>query len=513
MKKLTGFFALMLMLKSVSAQMYPDNIYADSAFTPFIYGVASGDPLQNAVIIWTKVEPGTERVETNIPLRWQVASDSSFTTLVNSGEVTATSENDFTAKADVTNLQPGHHYFYRFISADGKFSQTGRAQTLPDDSVKHFRLAVVSCSSIWAGYFNAYQRIAERSDIDFVIHLGDYAYDFADKKQLNRMPAEYPKDVSSLKEWRERHTYYLLDPDLRVARQNKTWIALWDNHDTDCESPGTVAEAIQSFFEYLPVRIPDNTDLTRIYRTFHFGALADLTMIDMHLFRGKEEYASGKKCVLGLKQDDWLKAELKKSNATWRLIGNQEMMSDWLSEGAPKFVASKRGDGRVFDPSNWNGFPEDRQRLYDFIDTNNIDNVVVLTGDIHMSFVMNLTGYPKDKTRYSKRTGEGAIGVEITGPSISRINMKEAGVPAAFIPLVQRVSRNLNPHHVWCKFTQHGYFTLDVTPEKCLAEFWYVPIEKKTDSQKFGRGYTVRSGVNHWDKKPNLSRGKSTFPK
>lgn len=498
----------------LAAQQYPQNIFADSAYAPFLYGVASGDPLRDRVIIWTKVEPFTwsDSGQTEVLLRWQIAEDSSFTATINEGEVRTNAEKDYTAKADATGLQPGKRYYYRWITADGKISRTGRARTLPDDSVKQFKLAVVSCSSIWAGFFNAYSRIAERNDIDFLLHVGDYVYDFADEKQLNRMPAEYPKDVSSLKEWRERHTYYLLDPDLRAARQYKTWFALWDNHDTDIEPPGKTEEAIRAFYEYLPIRMPDENHPERIYRKFQFGTLADLHLIDMHLFRGKEEYEPGKKSVLGLQQDAWLKSNLQNSKAHWQLLANQEMMTDWLSEGAPKAIRNKRGNGRVFDPSNWNGFPEDRQRLYDFIENNRINNVVVLTGDIHMSFVMNMTGYPKDKTKYNKRTGEGAIGVEVTGPSISRLNMKEAGVPGFLIPLVQRVSRNLNPHHVWCKFTKHGYYTLDVTFDRCIAEFWYVPIKKITNKQKFGRGYTVKSGDNHWTKKPNKKRSRSTYP-
>jgi alkaline phosphatase D len=503
---------MVLFSRGLYAQHYPDNIYADSAYAPFLYGVASGDPLQDRIMIWTKVEPRTQPDETSITLRWQITDDSSFQKIIQQGDVTASASADFTAKADAGGLKPGHHYYYRFITPEGKISRIGKAQTLPDDSVKHFKLAVVSCSSIWAGYFNAYSRIAEREDIDFLLHLGDYVYDYPDERQLNRMPAEYPKDCASLKDWRERHTYYLLDPDLRAARQNKTWFALWDNHDTDVEAPGKTEEAIQAFYEYLPIRMPDTNYPENIYRRFQFGALADLNLMDMHLFRGKEEYEPGKKSVLGLAQDAWIKNNLKTSTTQWHLLGNQEMMTDWLSEGAPKFVRNKRGDGRVFDPSNWNGFPEDRQRLYDFIEANNINNVVVLTGDIHMSFVMNVTGYPKDKTKYNKRTGEGAIGVEVAGPSISRVNMQESGVPRIFIPLVQSVSRSLNPHHVWCKFTEHGYFTLDVTPERCLAEFWYVPINKRTDKQQFGRGYTVKSGDSHWMKKPNRKRSRSTYP-
>lgn len=461
-------------------------------------------------MLWTKVEPRVLFNETTLPLTWQIAADAAFTEVLDKGTITATSVTDFTVKVWATNLKPGQHYWYRFSTANGNVSQVGRAQTLPDDSAKHFKLAVVSCSSIWAGYFNAYRRIAERSDIDFVVHLGDYVYDYPDDRQLNRMPADTVRDCAGLKDWRERHTYYLLDPDLRAARQNKTWMVEWDNHDTDVEAPGKTEEAIQAFYEYLPIRIMDEQHPERIYRNYSFGSLADLTMIDMQLFRGKEEYEPGKKSVLGNVQDAWLKEQLKSSIAQWHLLGNQEMMTDWLSEGAPKFI--KRGNGRVFDPGNWNGFPEDRNRLFSFISSNRINNLVVLTGDIHMSFVMNMTPTPKDKTTFNRRTGEGAIGVEVTGPSISRVNMVEAGVPALAIPAVKDFSKRLNPHHVWYQFTKHGYFTLDVTPEKCVTEFWYSTIKKKTTKEDFGRGYTVRSGVNHWDKKPNKKRKRSTYP-
>lgn len=492
---------------TLSAQ-YPANIFPDTAFAPFYYGVASGDPLQDKIVLWTKVavDSGTTLP---VALKWTVAEDSNFAEVVQQGTALASPQHDFTAKTDVGYLDPGHKYYYRFETGEGKKSQTGIAHTLPPDSVKHFKLAVVSCSSIWSGYFNAYRRIADRADIDFLVHLGDYVYDYADDHQLNRMPAAPVKDCAGLQDWYERHTYYLLDPDLRAARQNKTWIAEWDNHDTDVEAPGKTEDAIQAFYDYLPIRMPDAQHPENIYRRFQFGTLADLTMIDMQLFRGKEEYAPGKKSVLGNVQDAWLKNNLAISQTQWHLLGNQEMMTDWLSEGAPKFL--KHGNGHVFDDSNWNGFPDDRNRFYNFVDSIKLNNLVVLTGDVHMSFIMDMTATPKNRKLYNRRTGQGAVGVEIAGPSISRINMKEAGVPGAFIPAVQSFSRSLNPHHRWVQFSKHGYFTMDVTPEKCTAEFWYSDIKKQTTKETFGRGFTVITGVNHWDRKQNRNKKKASY--
>ena len=489
---------------------YPDGIYADTAFAPFYYGVASGDPTQDKVIIWTKVFVKDSTVPP-VALKWQMAEDSSFKTIVNSGETSCNSKRDFTTQVDVTGLQVGHHYFYRFTTTDGKYSQVGRAQTLPPDSVKHFKLALVSCSSVWSGYFNAYARIAERDDIDFVVHVGDYVYDFVDRQEKIRVPDPFPQELVTLRDWRERHTYYLLDPDLRAARQNKTWIAEWDNHDSHIKHRENSTAGLQAFFEYLPIRMPDHTDTTRIYRTFSFGKLADLNVTDMYLFRGRDEYAPGFKSIFGNAQDKWFKNELLTSKATWHLIANQEMMGSWLSEGAPKFLHLP-GNGKYFDPSGWDEFNDDRNRLYDFIDSNHISNFVVLSGDMHMSYIIDLTKDPKNKKTYSHKTGKGAVGVEVLGPSVSRGGMGERGIPKMFIPLIQRMSLDLNPQHLWCQFTQHGYVTLDVTPERSLAEFWYVPILYPTNQQIFGRGYTVKNGINHWERKANKRKKKSSYP-
>jgi alkaline phosphatase D len=483
----------------LTAQTLPDNMYADTTHAPFLYGVTSGDPLQNQLIIWTKIEAFA--AESEQVVKWEIATDSFFQMNLQHGEVLATAQSDFTVKIDVNNLLPNTQYFYRFCNKTNQYSAVGIGKTLPTAAVSKLKLAVVSCSSVWSGYFNAYRQIAHQSAIDFVVHLGDYVYDYADKDELHRMPTPYPVDVSSLAEWRERHTYYLLDPDLRAARQCKTWIAVWDNHDVDCEAPGTTADAIQAFYEYLPIRISNVETPQNIYRKFSFGGLADLVMTDMFLFRGKEEYETNKKSVWGNQQDGWIKEQLKSSTAIWKIIGNQEMMGSWLSEGAPKFLKLP-GNGKYFDPGCWDGYPDDRARFYYFLDSNRINNTVVLTGDAHMSFVTDLAMNPTDKKSYNPKTGKGAVGVELVGPSITRGNMDESGVPKAFMPLVQSMSKNLNPHHVWCQFSKHGYVTLEVTPERCKAVFWYTKILKKTDKQVLAKVYEVRKDANHWQHKP-----------
>ena len=138
---------------------------------------------------------------------------------------------------------------------------------------------------------------------------------------------------------------------------------------------------------------------------------------------------------------------------------------------------------------------------------------MALTGDMHMSFVMDLTTDPQNKRDYNQHTGKGSVGVEVLGTSVSRGGMAERpGIPHTFIPLIERISLGLNPHHRWVHFAEHGYVTVDVTPERCVAEFWYTPILYKSSKEKFGRGFTVKNNVDHWERKENKSRKRSTHP-
>ncbi|MDB5282147.1 MAG: phosphodiesterase/alkaline phosphatase [Bacteroidota bacterium] len=153
-----------------------------------------------------------------------------------------------------------------------------------------------------------------------------------------RMPGFELKSPATLADQRNRHKYYLLDPDLRFARQNKMWIVEWDNHDTHFKEREKTMDGITAFYEYVPIRMPDTSHPENVYRSFHFGQLAQLDMIDMYLFRGKEQFAPGKGSVLGAVQDQWIKNQLQHSTAQWHLLGNQEMMGSWLSKGIPKFL-------------------------------------------------------------------------------------------------------------------------------------------------------------------------------
>lgn len=209
----------------------PNRMFADTLHTPFLYGVASGDPTHQSVIIWTKTEP--ELTDSIANVSWQIADDEEMTNIIQSGSSTTSANKDWTVKIEVNDLLPHKFYYYRFVDLEGRHSATGRTKTAPtkNTNVEKLNFAVTSCSSIYSGYFNAYARIAERNDIDLWIHLGDYIYDFVDQDEQVRVPYPSPIDPQTKTEFWQRHRYYLLDPDLRAVRQQQPIAALWDNHD------------------------------------------------------------------------------------------------------------------------------------------------------------------------------------------------------------------------------------------------------------------------------------------
>lgn len=476
-----------------STTSLPANMYHDTAHAPFLFGVASGDPLSDRVIIWTRISPAQN--QNSIAVKWEMALDPLFNNIVNSGATEATGTKDWTVKVDADNLQAGTQYYYRFISPDGKYSATGRAKTAPAPGATHFRFASLSCSSIYSGFFNAYRRLGERNDIDLVVHLGDYIYDFVDEEEQLRVPLPYPQEPNDLATFRERHRYYLTDPDLRFARQQQTWIAIWDNHDIDVRHPEIDKQAKQAFFEYLPIREVTLEEPYRIYRQFSFGGLFDLFMLDMDSYVIKD---GADRTFLGKQQLEWLKQSVSSSKATWKFIGSQKMVGGWYSKGIPKFLGLP-GDGTFFDTSSFDGHDEERSALLQYFADSLINNLVVVSGDMHMTFAMNLTPDPHNRKVYNRRTGQGSVGVEILTTSISRGNFDEQGAPKPAAELVRKISMRTNPHHVFTDFIQHGYGILDITPDRVIAEMWYSPVLYQTPKEKFGVALKVRNGKNQWD--------------
>lgn len=478
----------------------PDRMYADTLQAPFLYGVASGDPTQNSVILWTRIEPLLADSATSV--NWQIALDSDMTDLIQSGSQTTSYKTDWTVKVDVQDLQPFIHYYYRFSDAEGKFSVTGRTKTAPDQNteVPQLNFAVTSCSSIYSGYFNAYARIAERNDLDLWIHLGDYIYDFVDEDEHVRIPYPSPIDPQTKEEFWQRHRYYLLDPDLRAVRQQQPLAALWDNHDLYNKDEANLIGSIEAFFNYLPIRKPDANNTKRIYRTLKYGNLADIFFMDIEVLRNQDTIpGSEEKSLLSNLQYSWLTDELEASKATWHIMANQKLFSNWAVDHVT--IPLPFGNGVVADPGAWDGFPAERERLLTFLRDQNINNNIVISGDIHLSIAADLVVSPKDSLEYNTETSEGAIGVEFVPGSISRGNVDEAlstELTDGFLDIVGNLSFNGNPHHEYLELTQHGYGLLQITRDSTAAQFIYSDKLQVTTEDTIFKELIIYEGENHW---------------
>ena len=293
-----------------SAQTIQD--YFDPTLKPFYHGVASGDPLNDRVILWTRVTPDSDAP---VEVAYHVSSTPDMMSTVASGTVTTDIDKDYTVKVDVSGLKPGQTYYYYF-SALGANSILGRTRTAPEGDINQLRFAVVSCSNYQDGYFNAYERIAERNDIDAVIHLGDYIYEyetggFGHSDEVNRghLPTH---EIISLMDYRIRYSYYKLDAQLRKAHQQVPFITIWDDHEfannawmggaenhQGNEGDWNVrkANAYKAYFEWMPVRTEESVP-TKIYRKIRYGNLVDLILLDTRM-EGREKQKDG----LGIKRE------------------------------------------------------------------------------------------------------------------------------------------------------------------------------------------------------------------
>lgn len=367
-KSLFGFGALSLPVAFTGCNDGSDDESAE-AQADFLHGVASGDPLQDKVILWTRLTP----VDLNARLKvtWEIATDNQFKQNLKTGMVETTKTDDFTVKVDAAGLQANTIYYYRFRFGN-KVSSVGQTKTLPISTNK-VTFAVCSCSNYPAGYFYVYREMAKQN-VDVIIHLGDYIYEYGadgyaaeDAAKLGRtLPTDNNKEIIKLDDYRKRYALYRQDKDLQAAHQRHPFIVIWDDHELANDTWRDGAEnhqsdegafsdrklaALQAYFEWMPIRPVSNTDHLNIYRQFNFGSLVELTMLDTRIIaRDKQlEYADymtaaglnaqkfqvdltdPKRTLMGYTQRDWLVDKLKQSTATWNVIGQQVLMSKmWI---------------------------------------------------------------------------------------------------------------------------------------------------------------------------------------
>lgn len=472
-------------------------VHFEAALKPFYHGVASGDPLADRVIIWTRVTP--EDALARIPVRWEISKSESFEPLLQSDTTSALASKDYTVKLDVGALEPGTIYFYRFRAMD-TYSITGRTKTATVGRVDSLKFAVASCSNWEWGYFTPYGNIAKRPVLDAVIHLGDYIYEYGVKTygDTSRGRVNIPQhEIITLSDYRTRYSLYRLDKGLREVHQQHPFITIWDDHEIANNSYTEGAQnhqpnegdyqarrnaARQAYYEWLPIRESEN-----LYRHFPFGDLADLIMLDERL-AGRTKpvdsltdvtYASADRHMLGAEQMDWFTEKLANSKSVWKLIGNQVIYSDVDFTGAYSYMT------RNLDA--WDGYPAEKHQIRDFVFKNSIQNMVFVTGDTHASWAIEALA----------ANGSGpkrAVGVEFGATSISSANDDEYK-PASEVLVTEATLQKKNPHIKYVNGRDHGYLLVTLYPTQTKAEWFYVETLLTPQSKEFlGKQVLVKSG-------------------
>lgn len=436
---------------------------------PFYHGVASGDPLTDRVVIWTRVTPDAD---STIHVTYSMATDTAFQHVVKTGSLTTDSTKDYTVKIDVDGLTPGTTYYYVFW-AMGKSSLIGRTKTVPSGSNldSQLKFAVVSCNNYEGGFFNAYGRISERNDLDAIVHVGDYIYEYAPGEYRtsslpNRNNLAPDHEIINEADYRLRYSLYRLDEDLLNAHQQHAFISIWDDHESANDSYVTGAEnhtegvegawttrkeiAKKVYFEWMPIRDYPNE---KIYRKISYGSLMDLFMLDTRL-EGRDKPPVHfddpdipERRMMSDEQFDWLIDSMHASSAKWKIIGNQVVLSTYhvgFAAGSlqnppapdPTDIVKIRGVEDFF-VDDWRGHPTQRAALIDSIQNKGIDNVVILSGDSHCSWAFDVAktpciypnaaslNLPLPSPTYNGQTGQGSVAVEFCTPGISSQNFDE----------------------------------------------------------------------------------------
>jgi alkaline phosphatase D len=468
---------------------------------PFGLGVASGDPLPDGVVLWTRLAPdplaedglGGLRGEASLPVSWQVAEDEHFRRVVRSGEERATPELAFSVHAEVEGLRPGRDYFYRFRVA-GEISETGRTRTAP---ARHERLdslsfGFVSCNNYSDGHFTAFRHLAEE-DLGLVVHLGDYIYEGEGHDEIGRPHLPFA-ETFSLTDYRVRYSQYKYDPDLQAAHAAFPWVVIPDDHEVDNnwaddldgdDNGGEAflarrAAAFQAHYENMPLRrasLPAGPD-ARLYRRLSYGRLAEFNVIDTRQYRDNQACGDGRqfdcderldpgRTMLGEQQERWLLDGLGSSDATWNVLANQIFMFQ---------ADSAEGEPQAFGMDTWDGYAAARQRLFDGVRRRGVENFVVITGDAHRATAADLKADFDDPE-------SATIGAEFLGTSVS------SGGDGVDQDDLGRVWLGENPHLRFHN-VQRGYGRCELTPGGWRTDYRVVPYVTRP-----GAPVTTRASV------------------
>lgn len=450
--------------------------------SPFDLGVASGDPLPEGVVLWTRLSPRVLAAHgvgaQNIAVHWEVAEDDAFRRVVRRGSALARRELGHSVHAEVEGLRSARAYWYRFITG-GHSSAIGRTRTAParGADVADFRFAFASCQNYEHGLFTAFRHLASE-EVDLIVHLGDYIYErrFDSSPPVREHEAG---EVFTLDQYRARYALYRSDADLQAAHAAAPWVATTDDHEVvnnyaadhpPYDTPRETfllrrAAAYQAFYEFMPLRrtsLPAGPDM-RLYRRLRFGSLMQMDVVDTRQYRTDQPCGDGRKplcdgaldpaaTLLGEAQERWLFDGLRDSYARWHVMANQVLLAQ---------LRIKRDGVPTLSMDSWDGYVAARSRLLRSVTDARLSNFVVLTGDIHSSWVADLK---LDFDQVSSRT----VGTELVGTSIS-----SGGDGVDAFNAINEL-REENPH-IRYHNARRGYVYCHLTPERWTAAYRTIP--------------------------------------
>ncbi|MGA5296678.1 alkaline phosphatase D family protein [Streptomyces koyangensis] len=454
---------------------------------PFTLGVASGDPHPSSVLLWTRLAPRPFEPDSGLPaqritVEWELARDERFRRVVRRGRETVHPEFHHTVHVQVDGLDADRVYYYRFRA--GKFtSPAGRTRTTPRQGARtrELALAAVSCQAYHDGYFTAYRHLADE-DVDVVLHLGDYLYEYAvngaggARNYTDRvLPAVFNRETVTLEDYRLRYGLYKSDPDLIAAHAAHPFVVTWDDHETENNYAGDQPEndvdpeefllrraaAYRAYWENQPLRLPQRPtgpDM-RLYRRLHWGDLAQFDILDTRQYRSDQAYGDGWKTpgpesedpartMTGGAQERWLLDGWRTSRARWNVVPQQVTFSE---------RRNATGSAYQLSMDSWDGYPASRERLLAGAEQAGVDHLMVLTGDVHV-------GYGFDIKRDFADQGSRTVGTELVATSIA------SGKDGADRPANWETYHAANPH---LKFYngRRGYLTVRLGQESARADF------------------------------------------
>ncbi|GJE95207.1 alkaline phosphatase D family protein [Phanerochaete sordida] len=493
----------------------------------FTHAVASGDPFDDSVLLWTRAVPlesGSNVPDVSIPVcvSFKIFDNPKLSGKpIDSGEAFTSFDVDFTVKVEAEHLKADTHYWYQFADCTNPntTSPIGATRTIssPDTPAnqvnggKPLTLAVFSCSQFQNGWFNAYGIAAHNTSADIFVHLGDYIYEsLGNGAKIGRKVEG--RELATVFDYRQRLGQYRTDPGLIDAHLAGPWITVWvcDDHEVADQSwkAGTANSndttigcnfsasgacftdrklaGVRAYHEWMPIRQVDVNDKLRIWRNFQIGKLLDLTMLDtrqydrditdLYFNTGKSitpsinfahlhELSScqSNRSLMGPQQEAWFYSQLSQSKergAIWRVVGQQIVFTQLDEEGA-------------FDVDAWDGYRANRNRVLDHIHDNQINNVLILSGDSHANWVSDLA-HPNDTVNYDPVTGDGSFAVEFAGTAVSSGSAFGNGISPANANKISDVlvAAPLNRDLQWSEASFRGFFTLTLDTEKANATYW-----------------------------------------